>query len=107
MIETLKREKLALSQKCSKLETLVDKARTDHNCYKIQMTMAMGNMRVQMESERDDKAYLLQKCQQLTSELSELRSGFDSKQEKISLLEQKLLQISRPMQQQREEKGTS
>ena len=106
LIEALEKEKLALSQKCSKLETLVDKTRKDHNCYKIQMTMAMGNMRVQMESERDDKAYLLEKCQQLTSELSELRSGFDSKQEKIFLLEQKLRQTSRPMQQQQEEKDT-
>ena len=79
LIEILRKEKLALSQKCSKLETLVDEVRKDHNCYKAQMTMAMGNLRVQMESERDDKAYLLDKCQQLTSELSELRSGFDSK----------------------------
>ena len=79
LIETLRKEKLDLFEKCSKLERLVEEVRNDHNCYKAQMTMAMGNLRVQMESERDDKAYLLDKCQQLTSELSELRSGFDSK----------------------------
>ncbi len=104
LIETLRKEKFALSQKCSKLETLIDKARMDHNCYKIQMTMAMGNMRVQMESERDDKAYLLEKCQQLTSELSKLRIGLDSKLEKISILEQELRNVSKPMKQQEEEK---
>merc|ERR1712032_202765 len=73
LVETLRQEKFALSKKCSELETLVSETRHDHNCYKAKMTMAMGSLRIQMESERDDKAYLLDKCQQLKTEFTQLR----------------------------------
>ena len=90
LVKALRQEKLALSQKCSELETMVNETRHDHNCYKVKMTMAMGSLRVQMESERDDKAYLMNKCQQLTTELSELRTDYDSKLGTISALENQL-----------------
>jgi hypothetical protein len=90
LVEALKREKSALSQKCSELENLVSESRRDHNCYKVKMTMAMGSLRIQMESERDDKAYLLSKCGHLKKELVSLRTDYDSKLGVISVLENEL-----------------
>ena len=90
LVETLQQEKSALSQKCSELETVVLEAQHDHNCYKAKMTMAMGSLQIQMESERDDKSYLLDKCQHLKKELQALRTDYDSKLGIISVLENQL-----------------
>lgn len=75
LVETLRKEKSALSQKCLELEGLVSDVRQDHNCYKAKMTMVMGRLRIQMESERDDNAYLQDKCNNLEKELQALRTG--------------------------------
>jgi hypothetical protein len=74
LVKTLRQERSALSQKCSELEGLVSGVRQVHNCYKAKMTMAMGRLRIQMESERDDNAYLQDKCHNLERELFALRS---------------------------------
>ena len=102
LIEILKQEKFALSQKCSKLETLILETRHDHNCYKANMTMAMGSLRIQMESERDDKAYLLHKCQQLNKEFSALQTDYGAKLGIISVLQNQHGHSLRPMQEQKE-----
>ena len=86
LVLMLREEKSVLSQKCLELEKSISDARRDHNCYKAKMTMAMGSLRIQMESERDDKAYLLKKCQSLKEELSALKSNYDSKPDVISAL---------------------
>ena len=74
LVKTLRQERSALSQKCSELEGLVSGVRQDHNCYKAKIIMAMGRLRIQMESERDDNAYLQDKCNNLERKLCALRS---------------------------------
>ena len=105
-VETLNKEKISLSHKCSKLEELISETRHDHNCYKAKMTMAMGSLRIRMESEREDKAYLLDKCQQLKQGFSELRVDYDAKLERISVLENQLRRSLRPTHQQQGEEKT-
>jgi len=73
LVETLQYEKSTLSQRCSDLEGWVSE------CYKAKMTMTMWCLWNRMEPERDDKAYLLDKCHYLKEGLLALQTDYDSK----------------------------
>ena len=90
LVDALKGKNSALSQKCTDLENLVASTRRYHNCYKAKTTMDIGNLRIHMESEREDKKYLLDKCRHLEKELHVLRTDYNSKLGIVSVTQEEL-----------------
>ena len=90
MIDNLRKERDNLKKRCKELEDTIFDTRQENDLYKVKMTMAMGNMRSQMESLYEDKSCLEEKCSRLGQQLHSLREDYNTRLDVITSLENDL-----------------
>jgi chromosome segregation ATPase len=90
LVDNLRKERDNLKDRCKELEDTIFDTRQENDLYKVKMTMAMGNLRSQVESLCEDKSCLEEKCSRLGQQLHSLRENFNTKLEVITSLENDL-----------------
>lgn len=89
-LEKLRTEREMLRTKCKELEDLIFDTRQENDLYKVRMTLTMGTLRSKLESLKEDKQCLEEKCSQLGHQLHSLRANHKSKLDLIASLEREL-----------------
>jgi chromosome segregation ATPase len=90
LVDNLRKERDNLKKRCKELEDTIFDTRQENDLYKVKMTMAMGNLRSQMESLCEDKSCLEEKCSRLGQQLHSLRENYNTKLDAITSLENDL-----------------
>jgi chromosome segregation ATPase len=86
-VTALEAEKKRLEEKCRALQATVDTTRKENAMLKMKTTIAMGSMKLRIDSLEEDKQYRIEKCQNFEGKVVELRMENASKQNRINKLE--------------------
>ena len=90
VVERLLQERQELSERCQQLETLIMVTRRENDIWKVKMTMVMGDMSSKLDSLREDKSCLEEKCKHLGKQLLTMQLAYAEKLKSISDLEDAL-----------------
>ena len=86
-VAALDAEKKRLEEKCQALQATADTTRKENAILKMKTTIAMGSMKLKIDSLKEDKQFLTEKCQTFERTILELRMENASKQNRINKLE--------------------
>lgn len=86
-VAALDAKKKHLEEKCQALQEIADSTRKQNDILKMKTTIAMGSMKLMIDSLKEDKHCLTEKCETFEGKILELRKENASKQNRINKLE--------------------
>jgi hypothetical protein len=86
-MQQLEAEQIILSKRCAFLETSAETDRRARDVLKVKNTLETSQLRLQVDSLKEDKQFLTEKCQEFRGKVVALRMDKDSKQNRINALE--------------------
>jgi hypothetical protein len=86
-VAALDAEKKCLEETCQALQVTADTTRKANAMLKMKTTIAMGSMKLSIDSLKEDKQFLTEKCEIFERKILELRLENASKQNRIDNLE--------------------
>ena len=85
--ERLRAERNKLAELCAGLKTSLLSTRKDMGIAKTKNTLAMSNLQVLVDSLKEDRQCLMEKCQSMERNVASLRMECEAKQQRIDSLE--------------------